>query len=91
MVSFFNERFQFLALLVLIGCLAFLVFLWYSYIFHSDWSESEIQKYTQAKQTKSDVNFNSENFRKVTEETSNRRAEFERTLSDLPDIFRLNK
>jgi len=91
LASFLNERFQFLAFLILIGCLVLLVFLWHNYIFSADWSEAEVQNYTQAKQTKSDVTFNRENFQKVIEESNSRRSEFERALNDLPDIFRLKK
>jgi hypothetical protein len=87
--SFFNERFQLLAFIVVFFSLAFLVFLWYSYIFKSEWSELEIKSYTQNKQSKSEIIFNRENFEKVIEESKNRSAEFERTLNDMQDIFRL--
>ena len=89
--SFLNERFRFLAFLIVGCCLAFLIILWYNYIFHSDWSEAEVQNYIQTKQAKNDVTFNQGDFQEIIDEFNNRKAESERNLNNLPDIFRLKK
>ncbi len=89
--SFFRKKVQFLILLIMFLSAVYLVFLWYAYIFNSQWNEARVNEYIQTKQSKSEAVFNRENFQKVIDESSARSAEFEKPLEVQEDIFRLNK
>jgi hypothetical protein len=88
---FFIKRLQVLAAVFMFLLTLFLVFIWYNYIFHSDWNEARIKEYIQTKQSQSNTVFNRENFEKVIEKSNARSVEFEKPLENLEDIFRLNK
>jgi hypothetical protein len=89
--EFFSKRLQSFALALMFLLTLFLIFLWYNFIFHSEWNEAQVNEYTQAKQSKNEAVFNRENFDKIVEESNARSAEFEKLLENLEDIFRLNK
>ncbi|MDO9231339.1 MAG: hypothetical protein Q7U36_02515 [bacterium] len=89
--SFFFKRAQFFLLLILFFSAVYLVFIWYVYIFHSQWNETRVKEYMEAKQSKSEAVFNRDNFQKVIDESNARSIEFEKPLEDVEDIFRLNK
>lgn len=89
--NFFFKKAQFFLLLILFFSTAYLVFIWYTYIFHSQWNDTRIKEYIQTKQSKSEAVFNRENFQKIINESSARSTEFEKPLEDVEDIFRLNK
>ena len=91
LAGFFFKKLQFFALILIFLSALFLVFLWYKFIFNSDWTEVQVKEYTQTKQNKNEAIFNRGNFDKVIEESNARRVEFEKTLDNLEDIFRLNK
>lgn len=90
-MGFFYKKAQFFLLLILFFSAIYLVFIWYVYIYHSQWDEARVKEYIQIKQNKSEAVFNRENFQKVIEESNARSAEFERQLENVEDIFRLNK
>jgi len=89
--TFFFKKAQFFLLLILFFSAIYLVFIWYTYIFHSEWNDARVKEYMQAKQSKSETVFNRENFQKVIDESNARNAEFEKNLENVEDIFRLNK
>jgi len=89
--AFFFKKAQFFLLLILFFSAIYLVFIWYTYIFHSEWNDARVKEYMQAKQSKSEAVFNRENFQKVIDESNARSAEFEKPLENVEDIFRLNK
>ena len=89
--TFFFKKAQFFLLLILFFSAIYLVFIWYAHIFHSEWNDARVNEYIQTKQSKNEAVFNRENFQKVIDESNARSAEFERSLENVEDIFRLNK
>jgi len=89
--TFFFKKVQFFLLLILFFSALYLVFIWYTYIFHSDWNDARVKEYIQTKQSKSESVFNRGNFQKVIDESNARSTEFEKPLENVEDIFRLNK
>lgn len=89
--EFFYKKIQLIMLIILVLTTAYLVSIWYQYIFHSDWSEVRVQEYIKTKQNQSSTIFNRENFDKIVEEYNSRNSEFEKKLENIEDIFRLNK
>jgi len=88
---FFFKKAQFFLLLILFFSAIYLVFIWCTYIFNSQWNDVRVKEYMTAKQSKSETVFNRENFQKVIDESNARSAEFEKPLENVEDIFRLNK
>ena len=90
-VNFFYKKAQALLILVLFFSTFYLVFIWYLYIFNSQWSDDQTKEYMQKKQNKSETVFNRINFEKIINESNYRNLEFEKVLEDGEDIFRLKK
>lgn len=91
MGDFLYKKAQFLMLVIFIFVALYLVFIWYTQIFHSQWDEVRVNEYIKAKQSKSETVLNRENFQEVIEKANTRSAEFEKPLDNIEDIFRLNK
>jgi hypothetical protein len=88
--EFFYKKLQLIAMLIIVSATLFLVFLWYNYIFNSEWDEIKVNSYIQTKQEKNDTVFNRNNFEKIIEESTARSEEFNKTLEVSEDIFRLS-
>ena len=88
---FLYNKIQIFMLFILVFMTVYLVFFWYTQIFHSEWDEARVNEYIKDKQNKSEAVFNRDNFQKVIDITNARSVEFEKTLDNTEDIFRLNK
>ncbi|PIP28469.1 MAG: hypothetical protein COX29_01055 [Candidatus Moranbacteria bacterium CG23_combo_of_CG06-09_8_20_14_all_35_22] len=91
LLDFFYKKLQWLALLIILLSAGFLIFLWYNYIFASQWDDARVQEYIQIKKDKNEAVFNRENFEKIIQESNARNTEFEKPLDNLEDIFRLKQ
>lgn len=77
----------FLALAIILAAIC--CYIWYSYIYHSDWSADKKQSYVQTKEKS--IALDREKFDKFIQETNDRQIEFQKDLSITSDIFRLKK
>lgn len=66
---------------------AFCCYLWYSYLYKSDWSEAKKQSYIQTKEA--GIAFDREKFDKFTRGVDDRQMEFQKDLPVDSDIFQL--
>ena len=88
---FFYKKIQFFIIALFFLVATYLVFIWYVNIYNSKWSEEQVNEYIQTKQNKSEAIFNRNNFEKVIQESKERSEEFEKTLDNFEDIFRIKK
>lgn len=80
-----KTRWVFLGLAIILT--AFCCYLWYFYIYHSEWSEARKQGYVQTKEE--GIAFDREKFNKFTQGVDDRQMEFQKDLPVDSDVFRL--
>jgi hypothetical protein len=74
-----------MAVIMLVYC----IYLWYNFIYRSEWSESQKQEYIRTKDQ--GVIFNNSRFERAMAESQTRKQEFQKSIDNLEDIFRVKK
>jgi len=74
-----------MAILLTVSC----CYLWYSYLYHSEWNEAKKQSYMRTKEA--DIAFDREKFDKFIRGADDRQMEFQKDLAISTDIFQLKK
>jgi hypothetical protein len=76
-------------ILSIIACvlLIYAAFLWFKYVANPDWGESQKQDYIKTRQN--EAVFDQKKFDAVTGEIEKRKAEYEKNIENVPNIFGL--
>lgn len=80
-------RVAFLFLIIVLT--GYCVYLWYGYVYHSEWDEGRKKSYADTRGK--DVTLNKSKFDGLVSEREKRSARYQENLSDIPDIFRLEQ
>jgi len=82
-----REKSNWILFLVFIGFVGYYVFLWYSYVYNAQWSESKKQEYIRTKER--EVVFKKDQFDSVVSQVENRKINYEKNSEEVPDPFQL--
>jgi len=88
-IFFFRGKDKLIAPIIFLACIGYCIFLWYSYVYNSQWSENQKQEYknNQGKE----IVFDEKKFNNVVASIENRQTEFNKKVDNVNDIFQINK
>lgn len=87
-LDFFYWEISWILMLVFVILSGYCVFVWYKYVYNPHWSE--VQKTQYIKTNSNEVTFNKNGFQAAIGQKSRRDSDYQKNISDLTDIFRLN-
>ncbi len=86
---FIGRKIGWVAFIFFLLAASFCVYIWYSYVYDSQWSEVRKQEYINSKDK--DVTFDLVKFHEIVGESENRKQEYSKESDQINDIFRLKK
>ena len=87
--SFFRKRKGLILLFIFLGLTGYSMFLWYIFIYNSEWSENSRNDYMNSKEF--DVVFSNSKFEKMIQEIDSRLQRSQENIDNVEDVFRLKK
>jgi hypothetical protein len=85
--AFFENKIKGLLLVILFALTGYGGFIWYRYVYNPKWSESRQQEYLKTKDR--GVIINKTQLEDIISERENRKNNYQKSMDDLEDIFRL--
>lgn len=82
---FIRKASSWILVLIFSLVIGYSVYLWYIYAFNPSWSNEKKQEYINTKQK--DVNFNKDKFDSIINEIKQRKSNYQKNISSIPDIF----
>ncbi|MEK7598308.1 MAG: hypothetical protein AAB487_01080 [Patescibacteria group bacterium] len=83
--TFLKEKSRWILFFIFLFFMGYSAYLWNIYIYNSTWSESRKQEYINTKEK--EAIFKKDKFRSVIDETRNRKANYQKNIEDVPNIF----
>jgi hypothetical protein len=87
--SFLGKKSRWIIFLSFLSIVAFCGYIWYSYIYNPGWSSGQKKAYMDTKEK--GITLDKSKFDSVVSYQENRKAEYEKKLENLEDIFRLGE
>ncbi len=84
---FLEKRTSYLVFVLLLSLVGYGSFIWYRYVYKSEWSSSRAEEYIRTKDKGTALNKN--RFDEIVVEKEKRSVDYKKEISNLPDIFRL--
>ncbi|HHE45796.1 MAG TPA: hypothetical protein ENL05_00375 [Candidatus Moranbacteria bacterium] len=85
--GFLNKQIGKIILLLVVLVAAYCIYIWYSSIYHSSWSNGRKQSYIKSKE-RTNV-FHKKQFENIISQQKSRKDEFKKDISGVQDIFRI--